>query len=99
VAVSRDLKKEEDCLREAEEALVLVTNTKDKIAEAEQSKQVEQGKLEEILEGLRGATQTLRDSLEETQVQLADAERATASIQVIDRVRDRDRTGDTVTVR
>jgi structural maintenance of chromosome 4 len=80
--VSRDLRKEEESVREAEEALILVMSNKDKIVEAERSKKEEASKLEEILEGLREATQTLRDSLEGTQAQLADAERATASIQV-----------------
>ena len=80
--VSKDLRKEEECLREAEEALQQVTTAKAKLIEMEASKDAEDKKLEEILEGLEGATQGLRDNLEVAQSQLADAERATAGIQV-----------------
>lgn len=80
--VSKDLRKEEECLREAEEASQQVTTAKAKLIEMEASKEAEEKKLEEILEGLEGATQGLRDNLEVAQSQLADAERATASIQV-----------------
>ena len=69
-------------MRVAAEALATVTLARGKIAEAEASKEAGEARLEEIHEGLREATQGLRDSLEGTQAQLADAERATASIQV-----------------
>ena len=81
-AVSRDLRKEEECLREAEEDLLQVTTARAKLAETEANKLAEDLLLEGILEGLKEATQGLRDNLEGAQAQLADAERATATIQV-----------------
>ena len=81
-AVSRDLRKEEECLREAEDDLQQVTVARAKLAETEANKVAEEVLLEGILEGLKEATQGLRDNLEGAQAQLADAERATATIQV-----------------
>lgn len=76
------MRKEEECLREAEEALLTVTTSRAKLAETEANKLAEDLLLEGILEGLKEATQGLRDNLEGAQAQLADAERATATIQV-----------------
>lgn len=59
-----------------------VTTARSKLSEIEASKEAEDLRLEEILEGLKEATQGLRDTLEVTQAELADAMRATASIQV-----------------
>lgn len=81
--ILNDKKKGEDCRREADEALVTVNNAKARIADFTANKEAEESRLEEINEGLREATQGLRDRLEGTQAQLAEAERATASIQVI----------------
>ena len=69
-------------MRDAEEALSQVTTAKSKLADIEASKAAEDQRLEEILEGLKEATQGLRDTLEITQAELADAMRATSSIQV-----------------
>ena len=81
-AVSKDKKKEEEGLIEADAASVAVATAKGKIADTEASREAEEARVAEIHEGLRGATQGMRDSLESTQAQVADAERATASIQV-----------------
>ena len=81
--ILNDKKKEEDSRREADEALITVNIAKSKIADFTGNKEAEEGRLEEINEGLREATKGLRDRLEGTQAQLAEAERATASIQVI----------------
>lgn len=81
--ILNDKKKEEDSRRDADEALITVNIAKSKIADFTGNKEVEEGRLEGINEGLREATQELRDRLEGTQAQLAEAERATASMQVI----------------
>ena len=80
-AVAKDQKKEEDSVKEAEAASATVAATKAKLEEATANKAAEEARLEEILEGLRGSTQELRAKLEAAQADLADAERATASIQ------------------
>ena len=80
-AVAKDQKKEEDSVKEAEQASATVAATKAKLEEATANKAAEEARLEEILEGLRGSTQELRGKLEAAQADLADAERATASIQ------------------
>lgn len=59
-----------------------MTTARSKLTEIEASKEAEDLRLEEILEGLKEATQGLRDTLEVTQAELADAMRATATIQV-----------------
>lgn len=69
-------------MREAEDDLQQVTVARAKLAETEANKVAEEVLLEGILEGLKEATQGLRDNLEGAQAQLADAERATATIQV-----------------
>jgi hypothetical protein len=69
-------------LREAEDDLQQVTVARAKLTETEANKVAEEVLLEGILEGLKEATQGLRDNLEGAQAQLADAERATATIQV-----------------
>ena len=81
VAVAKDQKKEEESLSEADKASKVVATTKEKIDETTASKVAEEARLEEILEGLRGSTQELRNKLEAAQAELADAERATATIQ------------------
>lgn len=69
-------------MREAEDDMQQVIVARAKLAETEANKVAEEVLLEGILEGLKEATQGLRDSLEGAQAQLADAERATATIQV-----------------
>ena len=80
-AVAKDQKKEDECVKEADVALAVVAATKIKIDEVTANKATEESRVEEILEGLRGSTQELRNKLEAAQAELADAERATASIQ------------------
>ena len=80
-AVSKDQKKEDECVKDADAASAVVATTKSKIDEVTANKATEEARLEEILEGLRGSTQELRNKLEVAQAELADGERATASIQ------------------
>lgn len=80
--VNKDLKKEEEHLKDADQALLQIESARKSLVDINACKGVEEAKLEEIMEGLQEATKELRASLEVSQSKLADAERAIASLQI-----------------
>lgn len=80
-SVEKDIKKAEDCTKEADAAISQIEANRKILKETETRKAEEEAKLDEIMKGLRDATESLRGELEEAQVKLADAERGISSLQ------------------
>jgi biopolymer transport protein ExbB/TolQ len=80
--VQKEKKKEEDSRREAEDSLTTLTTAREKTVELQTRRDEEERRLEEIVESLKDSTQEIRGRLEQTQAELAEAERSVATLQV-----------------
>lgn len=79
-AIAKDVKKESECQVELEGCARKLASLASDIASASERKVEEEAALEEIMQGLSGATTALRAQLEEVQGRLADADRKVASL-------------------
>jgi len=80
-SIEKDTKKADECTKEADTSIAQIEANRKTLKETETRKAEEEGKLDEIMKGLRDATEGLRGDLEEAQVKLADAERGISSLQ------------------
>ena len=81
VTISKDQKREEECAKDADQALTQIDAARKALQDIRARKMEEETQLEAIMEGLQGATVALRENLEGAQSKLADAERSIAGLQ------------------
>ena len=80
-SIEKDTKKADECTKEADTSISQIEANRKTLKETETRKAEEEAKLDEIMKGLRDATESLRGDLEEAQVKLADAERGISTLQ------------------
>jgi structural maintenance of chromosome 4 len=80
-AITKDAKKEQDCLAEVQASAQQVNSLKADIESNKALKATEEAALDEIMQGLSAATASLRSNLEDVQGRLADAERKVSTLQ------------------
>ena len=73
-------KREAECLKSANKALEEVETHRRSVAEVQGKKELEETQLQEVMDNLRESTKELRDKLEVSQAELADAERAVSGL-------------------